>query len=155
MDKDLQERADELFERALEQADARDPREFYRDRLRELKASDADSYQRAVAYYRDELLPSIVDATADPIEAWLAYGCKLAALTAPGRTVEIDPSGRAHAYQPPTPGDRMVVHLPDGKGWRALVVGIPKALTTAQQATYDLLVSGRQKLREESQTVER
>lgn len=144
-----------LFERALEQAGARDPREFYRDRLRELKANDADAYQRAVDHYRDQLLPSIVEASADPIEAWLAYGCKLAELTAPGRAVEIDQTGRAHAYQPPTPGDRMVVHLPDGKVWRALVVGLPKDLTAAQHATYDLLVSGRQKLREEGQAVER
>jgi hypothetical protein len=149
MDTELQERADTLFERALEKAGTSDPREFYRARLRELKATDPEAYDRVVQYYREALIPSIVDESADPVDAWHAYGCELATLTAPGRAVEIDETGRSHPYRPPTPSDRMVVHLPDGKAWRALVVGLPSELSDAQQAAYDLLVAGRQKLEEE------
>lgn len=149
MDTEPQERADAIFEQALERSGARDPREFYRDRLRELKATSPGAYDQAVRYYGDKLIPSILDGSADPIEAWRAYGCELAALTAPGHAVEIDETGRSHAYQPPTPSGRMVVHVPDGKAWRALVVGLPGELSPAQQATYDLLVAGRQKLKQE------
>ncbi len=138
--------ADHRLEEALERVGARDPREFYRDRLRELKGADPAGYEKAVAYYRDTLLPDIASGKAEPLAAWTEYGRRLAEALAPGRTVSIDGSGRAQPYEPPPALDRLIVHLPDEKGSRALLVGLPPDLTPAQRATYDVLIRGRQKL---------
>jgi hypothetical protein len=143
MKEDLSRRADERLEAALAESGARDPREFYRERLRELKRADTVAYEGAVAYYRDVLMPAVAGDGTDPIEEWTKYGGRLASSLAPGRTVAIDGTGRARPY------DRferteLVLHLPD-KG-RALLVGLPGTLTDAQRATYDVLVSGKQRL---------
>lgn len=148
MDEVLQSRADKLFEESLSRTSAKDPREFYRERLREMKASDPDAYRAAVEYYQDELIPSIAEKGADPLLSWREYGCRLAELTTPGKPVEIDTTGATHDYSPPTPDDRMVLHIPEGPKGRAIVVGLPPELSLAQRATYDLLVAGRQRLRE-------
>lgn len=145
MDPELQEKADALFEEALEAAGARDPREYYRERLRELKGSSPDGYDQAVAYYQDTLVPSIASGEAEPLAAWRAYGLRLAELSAEGRTLEIDGSGRAQPYSEETGADRLVLHVPDS-GTRALLVALPPEPTAAQKATYRLLVSGKQTL---------
>ena len=125
---------------------ARDPREFYRTQLKELKTLDADAYARAVSHYREVLLPGIARDGAEPLAAWTEYGRALAELRVPGRTMSIDASGRAQAYEPPAHPGALVLHLPEkGKG-RALLVGLPAKLSAAQRATYDWLVAGRQKL---------
>ena len=149
MDKSQTARAEERFEEALSRTGARDPREYYRERLKELRTADPDAYRAAVQYYDDTLLPSISDGDADPVEAWWEYGRRIAELSVVGRTVEIDPSGRSHSYSRPTPRDRMVLHLPEGTKGRALVVGLPADLSSAQMASYDLLVTGRQRLRDQ------
>lgn len=147
MDDDLQEKAKRRFEETLERTGARDPRDYYRDRLRELKSRDPEAYEDAVRHYREELIPSIADGEVDPLEAWRGYGRRIAELTAPGRTVEIDARGRSHPFDPPTSPDRVVLHLPDDRKERALLVSLPPEPTRAQKATYDLLVEGRQTLR--------
>lgn len=149
MSEDLNARADARLEEALAAAGARDPREFYRDRLRELKQADPEGYSGAVAYYRDTLIPRVASGEVDPLSAWTEYGRRLAEAVAPGRTVAVDGTGRAHPYEEPSPRDRLVLHLPGGKGGKALVVGLPPELTPAQRATYDVLVSGKLKLRPE------
>ncbi len=149
MDQELHERADQIFDEALGQTGAKDPREFYRERLREMKTDNPDAYSEAVAYYEEELVPSIAEAGDDPVTAWQRFGCRMAELTVAGSPVEIDTSGRRLPYAPPTPADRMVLHIPEGSKGRALVVGLPPELSAAQLATYDLLVGGRQKLRDE------
>ena len=149
MDQALHDRADQIFEEALGQTGAKDPREFYRRRLREMKADNPEAYREAVAYYENELVPSIAEAGDDPLTAWQRFGCRVAELTVAGRPIEIDPTGRTLPYEPPTPADRMVLHIPQGTKGRALVVGLPPELSAAQLATYDLLVGGRQKLRDE------
>ncbi len=148
MDEALQSRADDLFEEALARTNAKDPREFYRERLREMKGSDPDAYRTAVEYYQEELIPSIAEKGVDPLTSWQAYGCRLAELSVPGKPVEVDVTGKTHQYQPPTPEDRMILHIPQGTKGRALVVGLPKELSPAQRATYDLLVAGRLRLQE-------
>ncbi len=148
MDEAQQSRADDLFEETLKRSNAKDPRDFYRERLREMKATDPDAYREAVEYYQEELIPSIAEKGADPVSAWQEYGCRLAELSSPGKPVEVDVTGRAHRYQPPTPQDRMILHIPEGSKGRALVVGLPAELSSAQRATYELLVAGRQRLRE-------
>ncbi len=148
MDQALQNRADRLFEEKLNETNAKDPREFYRERLREMKGSDPDAYRAAVEYYQGVLIPSIAEEGADPLTSWQAYGCRLAELSTPGKPVEVDVTGRTHGYHPPTPKDRMILHIPRGSKGRALVVGLPTELSSAQRATYDLLVAGRQRLQE-------
>jgi hypothetical protein len=136
--------ADEALEAALAATGARDPREFYRDRLRELKRTRPDAYDTAVSYYTETLLPSVASGERDPLEAWTEYGRRLAVAMAPGRTVGIDSTGRAHAWSRHEP-DRLVLHLPDEPGARALLVGLPSSLSDAQRATYDVLVAGKQR----------
>jgi hypothetical protein len=148
MTEDLQAEADRKLEAALSTTGARDPREFYRDRLRDLKQSDRGAYDQAVGYYRDTLVPAVAGG-ADPLPAWTEYGRKLAELAAPGRTMMVDASGAATPYQTPAPHDRLILHLPEGRGaGRALVVGLPAELSRAQRATYDLRVSGKLTLKE-------
>ena len=149
MDKEAHDRADQIFEDALERTGAKDPREFYRTRLRELKAQDPDAYREAVAYYENELVSSIAEAGDEPLMAWQQFGCRLAEWTFAGTPTEIDVTGQRHTYAPPTSADRMVLHIPEGSGGRALVIGLPSELSAAQLATYDLLVGGRQKMRDE------
>jgi hypothetical protein len=148
MEQELHDRADRIFEEALGQTDAKDPREFYRTRLREMKADNPEAYRDAVAYYENDLVPSIAEAGDDPLMAWQRFGCRVAELTVTGTPIEIDATGRRRPYTPPTPPDRMVLHIPQGSSSRALVVGLPPELSEAQLATYDLLVGGRQKMRD-------
>jgi hypothetical protein len=146
MSDDLTAEADRRLEDALASTGARDPREFYRERLKELKQANPDGYAEAVAFYRDDLIPEVASGEGDPLVAWTEYGRRLAEALAPGRTVAVDVTGRAHTYEPPAPRDHLILHLPGGRGGRALLVGLPAELTPAQRATYDVLVSGRQKL---------
>jgi hypothetical protein len=136
--------ADRALEEALARTGARDPREFYRERLRELKRANPAEYERAVAYYTTTLIPEVAAGRTEPLAAWTEYGRMLAAALAPGRTVSIDETGRAHAYDGPAP-DRLVLHLPEENGARALLVGLPSVLSDAQRATYDVLVAGKQR----------
>jgi|1186.fasta_scaffold452734_1 hypothetical protein len=145
-DADLRARADERFAQALAAAGARDPRDFYRKQLVELKAADAAGYRRALAYYEQELIPAVAREESDPMAEWLEYGRFLASLAAPGRTVQIDPGGRAADYARPVPADALVLHLPDRTTLRAIVVGIPTTLSPAQRASYELLVKQAQSL---------
>ena len=145
-DADLRARADERFERALKEAGARDPRDFYRKRLVELKSADAGAFRRALAYFEDTLIPAVAADDSDPMGEWLEYGRVLATLSTPGRTVQIDPTGRAVDYTRPVPRDALVLHLPETTTRPAVVVGIPTELSPAQRATFDLLVKQSQAL---------
>ncbi len=135
--------AEEKLEAALQAEGARDPREFYRERLKELKQKSQEEYQNAVSYYRDVLLPSIASGEAHPLDAWTEYGRTLATALAPGRTVRIDASGKALSYESPNRAD-LVLQIPSGKG-RAVLVALPSKLSRAQKATYDVLVRGKTK----------
>ena len=138
------EEADRRLEAALAASGARDPREFYRERLRDLKESNPDGYRTAVDYYRDTLIPTVASGSMPPMHAWTEYGRHLAEASAPGRTVAVDGTGRAHPYEAPPRPEHLVLHLPHAPG-RALLVGLPAQLTSAQKATFDVLVQGKQK----------
>jgi hypothetical protein len=137
---DLRARADERFEQALKQTGARDPRNFFRDMLRDLKAGNADAFRRALRYFEETLIPTVADPASDPIAEWLEYGRVLASLTVPGRTVQIDAGGRARDYARPVPLEALVLHLPENASAKALVLGLPPKLSPHQRASYDLLV---------------
>ena len=141
---EIRERADRRFEEALKQTGARDPRDFYRKRLKELREQDADAFKRALGYFEERLIPAVAAEGSDPVAEWLEYGRYLAGLAARGTTLQVDPTGAALPYAPPVPRDHLVLHLPDAASAKALVVGIPPELSPAQRATYDLLVSGSQ-----------
>lgn len=141
---ELRDRADRRFEEALKETGARDPRDFYRKRLKELREQDADAFRRALAYFEERLIPAVASQGSDPVSEWLEYGRFLAGLVARGTTLQVDPTGLAVPYASPVPRDHLVIHLPDASGAKALVVGLPPALSPAQRATYDLLVSGSQ-----------
>lgn len=141
--KELVARADFRFERALQAAEARDPRDFYRERLRELRERDEQAFRRAVEHYESRLIPAVADEGSDPLAEWLEYGRLLAELTTPGETVQIDPTGRASPYSPPVSVDRLVLHLPASAREKAIPVGLPPQLSPAQRAAFDLLVQRR------------
>lgn len=142
MSDEMIEAADRALEAALAEIGARDPREFYRERLKELKQADPAAYEQAVTYYRETLIPSVAGG-AEPLDSWTEYGRVLAETTAPGRTVSIDDTGRSHPYEGPDL-TRLVLHLPDKAG-RALLVALPPELSPAQRATFDVLVAGKQR----------
>lgn len=142
VDPTLREQADRRFEQALKESGARDPREFYRTRLRELKQESAEAYRRALDYFEQRLVPAVARDGSDPLAEWLEYGRVLATLSASGRTVAIDATGLARDYARPVPADSLVVHLPEQASRPAIPVGIPAKLSPAQRATYDLLVKG-------------
>lgn len=142
MSDEISEKADQVLEEALERTGARDPREFYRDRLRSLKSSDPEAYETAVEYYRETLLPKVASGEEEPLAAWTEYGRTLAEAVASGRTVSIDETGRSQPYDGRRQ-DRLILHLPDDTGAPALLVGLPPDLSPAQRATYDVLVAGK------------
>ena len=146
MAEDLQSEADRKLEAALAATGARDPREFYRERLRELKAVDRVAYEQAVEYYKGTLVPSVARGD-DPLPTWTDYGKRLAELTIPGTTVTVDRGGVSRPYESPAPLDALVLHMPTGRG-RSVVVGIPAELSRAQRASFDLLVNGKLTLKE-------
>ncbi len=137
---DVRARADARFESALQQAGARDPREFYRTQLKALREENAEGFRRALSYYEDRLIPAVAADGSDPRAEWLEYGRILASLAAAGRTVQIDPTGRAAEYARPVPADHLVLHLPDTPSRPAIIVGLPLKLSAAQRAAHDLLV---------------
>ena len=145
-DADVRARADQRFEQALKETGARDPRDFYRKQLVELKSASADAFRRALAYFEDRLIPAVAAEGSDPVDEWLEYGRVLATLFAPGRTVMIDAGGGARDYERPVPPGSLVLHLPERATQPAIVVGLPGELSPAQRASYDLLVRQSQAL---------
>lgn len=141
-DPQLRAAADRRFQEALARTAARDPRDFYRQRLRELRETKPAAYREAVAYFETRLIPRVAAELSDPLGEWLEYGRLLAELACAGRTVQIDPSGRAHDYTSPSSPDHLVLHLPHSSREPVRVVGLPSTLSRAQRATYDLLISG-------------
>lgn len=145
MDASVRERADERLEKALEDSPLADPRPHYREWIRTLKERDPAAFDRAIVYYEDTLIDRIGRGGDDPIECWLDYGRYLAELSGAGRIMAIDANGRARATAAgETSG--LVLHLPEDESERPMVLAFPAQPSAAQQATYRLLVEGRQQL---------
>jgi hypothetical protein len=139
--------AEKALKEALKTTGVSDPRDAQRQNLRALRQVNPGGYDEAVAYYQDTLVPAIASGRADPLRAWRDYGRKLAELTVEGRTVEIDGTGRAKPCSADPPLESLILHVPEGKkGTRALLVSRPIHPTPAQEATYHLLVLGKQRL---------
>jgi len=142
VDDALRAEATARLERALAESGMADPREFCRDRLRELRRRDPAALAEALRDYDETLVSRVARGDADPIAEWIEYARRLAERTAPGRTVEIDLGGRARPYAPGA-HPRLVLHLPDDPAAPALPVARPRELSPAQRAAYDLLVLGK------------
>lgn len=130
--------APDPLEPALAERGLRDPRAYYREILKRLKAKDGEAYRAAVAYHDERLKAAMAD-DVDPVEEWLEYGRYLAELLAPGRTWTVDGTGLAEPYRRPPPRGALVLHLPEGAGERGLVLSAPRRLTAPQRAAFDLL----------------
>lgn len=143
MNDSSRDRVDQNLEDAFAARGIEDPRAFYREWLRALRERDARAFEEARRYYETVLLPRITDEGADPVAEWLEYGRRLAELSGAGRLVDIDETGRAKTTTPPLPSGRLVLYLPDSTREPARVVNLPRRLSDAQQATYDLLIEGR------------
>jgi len=148
MDDAIKAEADRVFLEALERTGARDPRDFYRKSLRGLRQVNPDGYEKAVAHFQEVLVPSIANGDAKPLQAWREYGRLIAEVTVSGRTVAIDETGRSFPFEAEAPLDRLVLHLPDTKSGRAILVSLPPTPSQAQRATYELLVAGKHRLPE-------
>jgi hypothetical protein len=146
MDEAVRKEADRIFAEALERSGARDPRDYYRKALRVLKQANPGAYEKAVSHFQDVLVPSIANGELEPLRAWREYGLLIAEVTASGRTVVIDETGRSRPFASDASLDSLVLHLPDAKGGRAILVSLPPDPSPAQRATYDLLVAGRHRL---------
>ena len=139
--------AEQALEAALTTSGGRDPRDFYRERLRELKQVNPESYRAAVTYYREVLIPEVASGAGNPLDAWIEYGRTLAEALAPGRTVSIDETGKSHNYEG-VDSSGLILHLPQETAARALLVSLPVTMSSAQRATYDVLVKGKQRAQE-------
>ncbi len=136
--------ADARLQASLGAAGLADPRDLYRTRLRALRSRDTAAFDRALAYYENELVPRVA-ADADPVAEWLAYGKMLAELSGPGRVIAVDGSGRAR----PETGDAtddLLLFMPDDGSDPAMVLSAPAEPTPAQNATIQLLVERRREL---------
>ncbi|MEX2582759.1 MAG: hypothetical protein WD766_05775 [Gemmatimonadota bacterium] len=138
---DLRTIAERRYQEALKRTGSRDARDYYRDRLKELRERSPDRYSEAAGYVEQTLLPAVAHEDSDPIGEWTEYGRLLASLLFEGETVQVDPSGRSSPYTRPVPTDHLVLHLPPTPRAPARGVGLPPRLSAAQRATYDLLVS--------------
>lgn len=118
-----------------------DNREEWRERLRELKGTHREAFDRAVRYYGETVTPRILEGE-DPMTVWIEYGGVLGGLTDSGELMSIDPTGRARAWAPPPLPDHIVLFVPE-TGRSALVAARPEELTGPQGATVQLLVEGR------------
>jgi len=138
--------ADSILEDILQGNSVRDPRILCREQLQGLRQADLESYQKALAYYDQKLLPAITEDTENCLVYWQDYSCFIASLHSPGIPVEIDIHGIQHDCHNPTPTDRMVLHMPDVTSQRTIPITLPLQLSRAQSATYDLLVTGSHQL---------
>lgn len=140
---DPRTRAEARLEAALQDADCADPRPLYRRALRYLRDRQPEAFQAALDYFEEELIPAVAS-EADPLAAWLDYGRRLARALGDGRLVEMDSTGRARPVTDPAEARGLVLHLPDDATAPALALRCPRDPSKAQQATFELLVDGRQ-----------
>lgn len=136
--------ADARLEAAIAAAGLADPRVPCRARLRQLRSSDAGAFDRALAYYENELVPRVAE-DGDPVAEWLAYGKMLAELSGSGHVVAVDGSGRARPASD-VPGADLLLFMPENTSDPAMVLQSPADVTPAQRATIQLLVERRREL---------
>ena len=127
------------LEEALEARGLSDPRPPCREILKQLRDRDPDAYREAVQRYENELSPNGEAQGEAGVAAWLDYGLWLAARLDPGRAVAVGPDGRAEDANGVPPDGPLLLHLPQQRNRRALVIAVPLDPSPAQEATRELL----------------
>ena len=133
-------RADQRTDEALESSGFEDPRDLFRQRLRQLREQQPAAFAEAITYFEAELLPRVA-AAGDPIEEWVQYGRRLGELTSPGRIVSVDVTGRGRPFRSMVEPGTMILHIPHDTAVDVLPLAMPRTPSAAQRATYDLLVN--------------
>ncbi len=133
------DRAAERYHAALARHGIRDVQPVYRAILRSLKATDIPLYEEAVERYDAEVRAAVEEGSENPLLIWIRYGSWLANHVPPGRLVVVDASGRAGRSGDPPPLGPLLLHLPDGKGDRAVTIAGPVEPSSAQEAAQELL----------------
>lgn len=141
---DPKARADAALDAAVWDGRLADPRPFYRPALKYLREREPAGFREALRHFEEVLVPAVA-AGADPAQEWRRYGQLLAEQMGAGRTVAVEPSGRARqAAEGGAAADSLVLHLPDAADAPPLVLSYPVDPSPAQGATFELLVLGRQ-----------
>lgn len=133
-------RAEARLDAALAQSAFQDPRPACRERLRWLREEQPKAFTTALAYYEETLVPALAGGTDEPLSLWIEYGRRLGELTAAGKTFAIDGSGKARPYRGAQLEQDLILHVPNDTAAEALALAVPRTLTAAQQANYDLLI---------------
>lgn len=133
-------RADLRSEAAFAEGSFEDPRAAFRERLKRFREERPDAFAAALEYYEQTLIPEVAG-DADPIHEWVAYGRRLGELAGAGQTVTIDPTGRARPLTAGFSGDSLILHLPDDTQVEALPIAVPRLMSAAQRAAFDLLIN--------------
>jgi hypothetical protein len=139
MEPELRQLAETRLQAAAAELNMKDPRQPYRDRLRQLREQHTDAFTRAIDHYETQVLPSLAE-VADPLAVWLDYGSFLAQLTSTGRAWRIDGAGRASSLEGSVHTGDLVMFVPDDTSSEVLVMAEPESPSAAQNATMDLLV---------------
>lgn len=135
---DLKSRAESRLAEAAAARGYADPRPPLRDALRDLKERHPAAFASARQHYEETVMPALARGE-DPLAAWVDYASFLGGLTAPGRMLAVDPSGRAAPYRAPDEG-LLVLFVPEDTAAAVLVAAAPAEPSAAQRATVDLLV---------------
>ncbi|MGH7541509.1 MAG: hypothetical protein ACRELC_10960 [Gemmatimonadota bacterium] len=131
----------DAYARSLEAHGLQDVQPLYRALLKRLKAHDAAAYEAAVARYKERVEPAVEgeDPEADPVEVWLAYGRWMAERLSPGAVHSVAPNGRADPLRGNPPPGSLLLHLPDDRKERAILLAMPADPSGPQKETADLL----------------
>src|SRR5687768_15740504 len=117
-----------------------DPRQAFRDRLRRFREDQPAAFTAALEYYEQRLIPQTAGG-GDPIMEWVAYGRRLGELAGRGKTVAVDATGRARDLESDFDASQLILHLPEDTSVEALAIAVPRTMSDAQRATYDLLIN--------------
>src|SRR5688572_25520862 len=109
MGENTKSQADARTDGAIANSAFEDPRPGLRTRLRYLREEQPAAFTAALKYYEETLLPVVAAEDSDPITEWIEYGCRLGALTAPGKVLAVDQTGRARPYRSPAEPNTLVL----------------------------------------------
>ena len=131
--------ADRRSEEAFADGPFEDPRAAFREKLRRFREEQSQAFAAGLEYFEKTLIPNVA-AGGDPIGEWVAYGRRLGELSGQGKTVDIDPTGRARPFDGEFAANSLIVYLPEDTSVEALPVAVPRELSDAQRASFDLLI---------------
>ena len=92
-----------------------------------------------VRRYEEELIPSIADGSANPLDAWISYGGWLCDQLYGGRLVWIDETGRSTPLEATLPHGALALYLPNRDDQPTILLAAPESPSAYQAAARDLL----------------